>query len=274
MPLLHEYLFLIRHCWTVLCDERHHSLIFFAFLLKSKLSVLKFYLWECWHIQSFWISSVDKFCSKMLDSGPELEFVRRSLNASPLMKPFLTAKEMLVLKCCSIGLKCVFISNIESFVNRSPLKTYVSRNVVSVYEMSAVNFIVKWWLFVFSINCVTSALFVCQIENKSSIYLFQTSGLRALRLRISVSTAAIKLPVGGKSSREVSSSSDDISARYSLPQNFQSSEHRKLTKGKQSFTRFTTSQQRNFLPVFRDTNMWNFHYFRWPKQSFSLLFDK
>ena len=37
----------------------------------------------------------------MLDSGPELEFVRRSLNASPLRKPFLTAKEMRVLKCCS-----------------------------------------------------------------------------------------------------------------------------------------------------------------------------
>ena len=37
----------------------------------------------------------------MLDSGPELEFVRRSLNASLLMKPFLTAKEMRELKCCS-----------------------------------------------------------------------------------------------------------------------------------------------------------------------------
>ena len=169
------------------------------------------------------------------------------------MKPFLTAKEMRVLKCCR--LKCVFISNIESFANRSPLKTYVSRNVVSVYEMSAVNFIVKWWLFVF-FNELRDFDFVCvpNIENISSISLFQTSGLRALRLRISVSTTAIKLPVEEKSSREISSPSDDISARYSLPQNFQSSEHRKLTKGKQSFKRFITLQQQNSLPVFRDTN--------------------
>ena len=75
-------------------------------------------------------------------------------------------------------------------------------------------------------NCVTSALFVCQIENISSICLFNTSGLRALRLRISVSTAAIKLPVEEKTSRDITPSSEDISARYSLPQNFQSSEHR------------------------------------------------
>ena len=83
-------------------------------------------------------------------------------------------------------------------------------------------------------NCVTSALSVCQIEYISSMYLFRTSGLRAFRLRMSVSTAAIKLPDVEKSFREISSSSDDISARYSLPQNFQSSEHRKLTKGKQA----------------------------------------
>ena len=78
---------------------------------------------------------------------------------------------------------------------------------------------------------MTSALFVCQIENILSIYFFQTSGLRALCLRISDSTATIKLPVEEKSSRHKSSSSEDIFARYSLPQNVQSSEHRKLTKG-------------------------------------------
>ena len=33
--------FLFRHCWTVLCDGRQDSLIFFAFLLKGKLSALK-----------------------------------------------------------------------------------------------------------------------------------------------------------------------------------------------------------------------------------------
>ena len=80
-------------------------------------------------------------------------------------------------------------------------------------------------------------------------------GLRALLLRISVCTVAIKLTVEEKSPRDITSSSEDISARYSLPQNFQSSEHRKLTIGDQRSTRFITSQQRNSLPVFRDTNM-------------------
>ena len=36
------------------------------------------------------------------------------------------------------------MSNIDSFANRSPLKGVVSRNVVSVYEISAVNLIVPW----------------------------------------------------------------------------------------------------------------------------------
>ena len=42
-------------------------------------------------------------------------------------------------------------------------------------------------------NCVTWCLCIFQIENISSIYLFQTSGLKALWLRISVSTSAIKM---------------------------------------------------------------------------------
>ena len=118
------------------------------------------------------------------------EFVRRSLSASPLMKPFLTPKgwQLVPEKCVywnvSVGLKCVSRSNIDLFANRSPLKTFVSRNVISVYDISAVNLIVWWCFFSCSMNCVTWCLCTFQIENIGSTYLLQTSGLRALRLRI------------------------------------------------------------------------------------------
>ena len=69
----------------------------------------------------------------------------------------------------------------------------MSRNVVSVSDISAVNLIVGWWLFACLMNCVTLSLFTFQTENIWSIYLFQTSGLRALWLRICVSTSAIKM---------------------------------------------------------------------------------
>ena len=42
----------------------------------------------------------------------------------------------------SVGLKCVFISRIDRSLNLSPLYTTVSRNVVSVSDISAVNLIV------------------------------------------------------------------------------------------------------------------------------------
>jgi len=63
-------------------------------------------------------------------------------------------------------------------------------------------------------------------------------------------------------------------ATYSLSQNLQASEHRKLTEREQLFTGFITSQQQNSLMVFMKTNMRNSHYFRRPKQSFSLLLEK
>lgn len=112
------------------------------------------------------------------------EFVRRSLIASPLMKPFLTPRGWQLEKCVywnvSVGLKCVSRSNIDFSANCSPLKTFVSRNVILVYDISAVNLIVWWCLFASSMNCVTWSLCIFQIENISSIYLFQTSGLREL----------------------------------------------------------------------------------------------
>ena len=69
----------------------------------------------------------------------------------------------------------------------------MSRNVVSVSETSAVNLIVGWWLFACSMTCVTSPLFIFQIENISSTYLFQASGFRALQLKICDSTFPIKM---------------------------------------------------------------------------------
>ena len=62
--------------------------------------------------------------------------------ASPLMKPFLTPGGWQLEKCVywnvSVGLKCVFMSNIDSFANRSPLKTSVSRNVDKLDSRTAI----------------------------------------------------------------------------------------------------------------------------------------
>ena len=46
----------------------------------------------------------------------------------------------------------------------------VSRNVVSISDVSAVNLIVGWWLFACSMNCFISSLLIVQGENISSIY--------------------------------------------------------------------------------------------------------
>ena len=74
------------------------------------------------------------------------ELVLRSLKASPLMKPFLTPGGWQDVKCVywkvSVGLKCVRTSRMDSFLNLSPLYMHVSRKVISVSEISAVNFMV------------------------------------------------------------------------------------------------------------------------------------
>ena len=74
------------------------------------------------------------------------ELVLRSLKASPLIKPFLTPGGWQEEKCVywkvSVGLKCVRTSRMDSFLNLSPLYTHVSRKVISLSEISAVNFMV------------------------------------------------------------------------------------------------------------------------------------
>ena len=74
------------------------------------------------------------------------ELVLRCLRASPLMNPFLTPGRGQESKF-SAGLKCVRTSRIECCLNRSTLYTHVSKIVISVSEISAVNVIVGWKLF-------------------------------------------------------------------------------------------------------------------------------
>ena len=91
----------------------------------------------------------------------------------------------------SVGLKCVRTSRIECFLNRSPLYTHVSKNVISVSEILAVNFIAGWKLFASSVKLLITSLFVSHREKMSSMILFQMSGMLGLWLMTSVSTSAI-----------------------------------------------------------------------------------
>ena len=82
------------------------------------------------------------FSSKVVSE----EFFRRIFKASPLTNPFfniwrVTRGEM----CVEEGfvcLKCVFASRIDFSLNLVPLYTTVSKNAVSVSNVSAVNSIV------------------------------------------------------------------------------------------------------------------------------------
>ena len=80
------------------------------------------------------------------------EFVRRSLRASsPLMKPLLTPGRWHVENSAYWNMSQlawnVFSHQelIHAVLNLSPLYTLVSKKVVSVSEISAVNLIVGWW---------------------------------------------------------------------------------------------------------------------------------
>ena len=66
----------------------------------------------------------------------------------------------------SVGLKCLRTSRIEWFLNRSPLYTHVSKNVISVFEISAVYFIAGWKLFASSVKLYIASLFVFHGEKK------------------------------------------------------------------------------------------------------------
>ena len=99
---------------------------------------------------------------------------------------------MRVLKCLS-GFEMRFDIQYRFVCESFAFEAFVSRNVISVYGISAVNFMFWWCLFAVLMNWMTWCLCTFRIENISSIYLFQTGGLRAPRLRVSVSTTAIKI---------------------------------------------------------------------------------
>ena len=93
----------------------------------------------------------------------------------------------------SVGLKCVRTSRIESLLNLTPLYTFVSKNVVSVSDISAVNLIVGSKLFAFRRNSSIAFLLVSHTDMTSSINLFQKMGLMLLCLSISFSILAMKM---------------------------------------------------------------------------------
>ena len=68
------------------------------------------------------------------------------------------------------------MSRIDSFLNLSPLVMIVSRNVISISEISAVNLIVGWKLLACFMNRSISCLLESHNEKMSSIYRFHFVG--------------------------------------------------------------------------------------------------
>ena len=61
----------------------------------------------------------------------------------------------------SIGLSCVRMSRIDSFINRFHLYLVMPRDEVSFSEISAINLIVRWKL----LACSMKRLFSCWLES-------------------------------------------------------------------------------------------------------------
>ena len=71
----------------------------------------------------------------------------------------------------------------------------VSRKLISLSDISAVNLIEGWCLFARAMNLSISLLSVLHNEKISSMYLFHSRGLVLLKFRISVSTTEMKIDV-------------------------------------------------------------------------------
>ena len=74
---------------------------------------------------------------------------------------------MCVLECFSRFVMCTNVK--DGLISESLPFKYVSRNVVSFSEISAVNLIVGWKLLACSINRIISCLSVSQSEKMSSM---------------------------------------------------------------------------------------------------------
>ena len=88
---------------------------------------------------AFFFSNLNNFPQRLFLRS----FSRRILKASPLTNPSLPFGGRHEVKCVckkvSVCLKCVFASRIDFSLNLVPLYTTVSKNVVSVSNVSAVN---------------------------------------------------------------------------------------------------------------------------------------
>ena len=76
---------------------------------------------------------------------------------------------------------------------RLPLYTAVSRNVMSLFEISAVNLMVGWCEFTCGMNLSISGLRTSPNGKMSPIYRFQIIGFMTLLLKTCVSRSAIKI---------------------------------------------------------------------------------
>ena len=90
-------------------------------------------------------------------------------------------------------LECLCRLEVCSHVKGRILVEPLSKNVVSVSDISAVNLTVGWKLFAFRRNSSISFLLVSFTDMTSSINLFQKMGLMLLCLSISFSILAMKM---------------------------------------------------------------------------------
>ena len=98
-----------------------------------------------------------------------------------------------VCKKLSVCLKCVFASRIDFPLNREPLNTTVSKNAVSVSNVSAVNSTVRSCKLACSMKASMSGLLMSHREKISYMWHFQTIVLKTVLLRVVVSIYVIKI---------------------------------------------------------------------------------
>ena len=104
----------------------------------------------------------------------------------------MTQIEIRVLECLCRLEVCSHVKD-RILVESDLLYTFVSKNVVSVSDISAVNLIVGWKLCSFRRNSSISFLLLSHTDMMSSINLFQKVGLMQLCLSISFSILAMKM---------------------------------------------------------------------------------
>ena len=95
-------------------------------------------------------------------------------------------------KKLSVCLKCVYVSRIDFSLNHVPLYTTVSKNAVSVSNVSAVNSIVVRCKLACSMKASMSGLLMSHREKISCMWHFQTVVLKTVLLRVVVSIYVMK----------------------------------------------------------------------------------